>query len=88
MPANIDPSDIPPRSGRLTQRSELDISEAVQQCARLCLDHPNPPLCAKEYTDKLKASGWRDDDAQEVLCGALKVFVVLAKHYRAHGTRG
>jgi hypothetical protein len=86
MPGQIDPSDIPPRAGGMTVRSEHEISEAVRKCVRLCLRRDDPRACAREFIDKLKVSGWSDNDAQEVLCGALSVFSIVVEHFRNGGS--
>jgi hypothetical protein len=85
MLGRIDQADIPPRSGRMTERSELDICEAVRECAELCLESGDPQLRASDYVTKLKTAGWSDNDVQEVLASALSVFARLVKHFRNGG---
>jgi hypothetical protein len=79
----VDIPDIPPFDSKLTQRSEREISEAVQECAKLCLEHKSPQQCAREYIAKLMATGWSGDDAREVLTGAIGVVMRLTESQRA-----
>jgi hypothetical protein len=71
MPRRIDRSELPSRNSHLYEHSELEIIRAVQDCARLCLRDDDPQECAHEYAAMLRASGWSDDEAQEVLLGGL-----------------
>ena len=77
--AHMDLPDVPLFSQKLTERSELEISQAVQECARLCLEHPEPQRCIREFVAKLLGDGWSDDDAREVLTGAIGVVERLTK---------
>ena len=69
--------EIPPFDDKLTDRSEIEISQSVQECAKLCLENGNAQECARQYVAKLINEGWSDDDAREVLAGALGVFARL-----------
>jgi hypothetical protein len=69
--------NIPPFEYKLPQRSEIEMSEAVQECAKLCLESDDPQECARQYVAKLIEQGWSEDDAREVLIGALGVFARL-----------
>ena len=73
----MDVPEIPPFKHKLPERSEIEISEAVQECAKLCLESDDARECARQYVAKLIEQGWSDDDAREVLIGALGVFARL-----------
>jgi hypothetical protein len=66
------PENEPPTS-RLTSRSEVEISEAIQGCARKCMENADPRNCAEAFTIALIADGWTAADAHEVRIGALRV---------------
>ena len=54
--------------------SELELSEAIQECAHECVGHPDPPSCVREYCERLVTSRqWSWADAQAVEDAALRV---------------
>ena len=58
--------------------SELELSEAIQECAHECVGHPDPPSCVREYCERLvKSRRWSWTDAQVVEDAALRVIEQL-----------
>jgi hypothetical protein len=58
----------------MTGRSELELSEAIQESVHQCVGHPDPPNCVREYCEMLIASRhWLRADAQAVEEAALRV---------------
>jgi hypothetical protein len=61
----------------MTNRSEVEISEAIQDCAKKCMDHIDPLGCAEAYIVGLIADGWSAGDAKAVEKGALRVLATV-----------
>jgi hypothetical protein len=58
----------------LPTRSEIEISEAIQDCVRECMGDKQPHTCADAYAIKLvSVHRWTESDAREVRTGALGV---------------
>ena len=58
----------------MTGRSELELSEAIQESVRQCVGHADPPGCIREYCDILvRSRQWSRADAQAVEEAALRV---------------
>jgi hypothetical protein len=66
-----DPHDLPKPAG-LTTRSEVELSEAIQDCAKKCMGHADPFSCAEACAISLIAEGWTATDARQVQVGALR----------------
>jgi len=72
---------MPPLQSGLPERSEVDICEAIQACAKLCLVHSDPQRHARECVVKLIQQGWSASDASEVLTGVQGVIARLSRAY-------
>jgi hypothetical protein len=58
----------------MSDRSEAELSEAIQRCARECVGQPEPAACVREYCASLVLSGnWTQRDADAVKEAALSV---------------
>jgi hypothetical protein len=58
----------------MSDRSEAELSEAIQRCARQCVGLPEPAACVREYCASLVVSGsWTQNDADAVEEAALSV---------------
>jgi hypothetical protein len=68
----------PPQPTGSTTRSELEMSEAIQDCAKQCLSHPDPFACAEAHAIALIADGWTAPDARMVQIGRLRVISRLS----------
>jgi hypothetical protein len=77
------PSAFAPKAGTLafagsgnimTGRSELELSEAIQESVQQCVGDPDPPGCVRAYCEMLISSRqWSSADAQAVEEAALRV---------------
>ena len=77
-------ADNKPHARRLTTRSEIEVSEAIQACAISCLEEADPAKCAKQYSTELVAAGWTRLDARQVEIGALRVIANLTGNYSCY----
>jgi hypothetical protein len=66
---------------RLPERSETEICEAIQECAKRSLEQSDPQGYARACVAKLIQRGWSDADAGEVLSGVLGVIARLSGIY-------
>jgi hypothetical protein len=58
----------------MSDRSEAELSEAIQLCARQCVGQPEPAACVRKYCAELVHSGnWSKNDADAVEESALRV---------------
>ncbi len=58
----------------MSGRSELELSEAIQECAQDCVADPDPPACVRRYCERLISDRrWSVADAQAVEEAALRV---------------
>lgn len=58
----------------MSGRSELELSEAIQECAQECVGHPDPPTCVREYCERLiNSRQWSRADARAVEEATLRV---------------
>ncbi|MEX2140488.1 MAG: hypothetical protein WD894_14590 [Pirellulales bacterium] len=58
----------------MSGRSELELSEAIQECAHECVGHPDPPSCVREYCERLISERqWSVADALAVEEASLRV---------------
>lgn len=58
----------------MSDRSEAELSEAIQRCARQCLGQPEPEARVREYCASLVLSeSWSQRDADAVKTAALSV---------------
>jgi hypothetical protein len=65
-------------SKTMSGRSELELSEAIQECAQKCVGQPDPQSCVREYCEGLITSRqWSRADAQVVEEAALRVIEQL-----------
>jgi hypothetical protein len=62
----------------MSDRSEAELSEAIQRCARLCVGQPDPAGCVRESCLGLvQSENWTQSDAQAVEEAALRVIEQL-----------
>lgn len=66
-----------PHAAHLTIRSETEISEAIRECATLCMEQADPRHCIQEFVSNLLESGWASGDARQVHVGTLYVIAYL-----------
>jgi hypothetical protein len=57
--------------------SEAEICEAVQECAKKCLEDSEPLSCAKAFIIALIADGWTVEDAKAVERESLRVMATI-----------
>jgi hypothetical protein len=58
----------------MSDRSEAELSEAIQRCACQCFGQPEPAACAHQYCASLVLSGnWSQNDADAVEEATLRV---------------
>ena len=74
--------NLPPFTNEQTRRSELEMSQAIEDCATRCFEHSNLSDCILECAASLVAGGWSYDDTREVLLGAPTVYRRLANASR------
>jgi hypothetical protein len=61
----------------LPSRSEVEVSAAVRDCVRKCLENGRTRDCVEAFMSALITDGWAVKDANEVRISALKVLVKL-----------
>jgi hypothetical protein len=61
----------------LTAHSEVEISEAIQICAKMCFTHSSPHECIEPHLAQLLREGWTEHDVNEVRSGALHVIATI-----------
>lgn len=62
----------------MAHRSEVELSEAIQGCAKTCLGHRDPRQCVRSYTEQLvEIQGWSKEDAEEVAQATLDVLATI-----------
>jgi hypothetical protein len=69
--------NLPQHDHKLTTRSEIAISEAIQNGAQKCLGHPDPFACAEAFAIALIADGWTAQGARQVQIGSLRVLAQI-----------
>ena len=74
---DYDPQHLP-TPANLNTRSEIEISTAIQDCAKKCMEHGDPFSCAEAYAISLIGDGWTAADAREVQIGALQVLAKVS----------
>jgi hypothetical protein len=58
----------------MSDRSEAELSEAIQRCARQCVGQAEPAVCVRDYCAGLVfAENWSQHDADAVEDAALRV---------------
>lgn len=58
----------------MSDRSEAELSEAIQRCARDCAGQAEPSVCVRDYCARLvRIEDWSQNDADAVEDAALRV---------------
>jgi hypothetical protein len=65
------------RPSKRTTRSEVEISEAIQDCVKKCLEHDEPLVCVAACISALIENGWTEEDAKAVEKGSLRVLSTI-----------
>ena len=69
----------------LAARSETEISRAIRECAKLCLDPDADPLkCIDDFAKELITKGWKETDLVQFSRGTLHVLSYLRKRDVRH----
>jgi hypothetical protein len=62
----------------MLDRSEAELSEAIQRFARQCVGKPDPAACVRNHcADLVRSHHWSDNDAKAVEEAALSVIEQL-----------
>jgi hypothetical protein len=61
-------------AANMSDRSEAELSEAIQLCVRQCVGQAEPAACVRQYcADLVQTANWSKQDADAVEEAALRV---------------